>query len=251
MGYAIIQRAKEIIFSMEGHYSSVNADDNGAVSIGACQWHGNRAKNLLRNIIKRDEETAVHLLAKYLVAEIKGSTSWAKRTVDGIEKMAISMLLDTSHGRQEQEILANNDIKNYINHICGLGFSDEETIIFLADIENQGGAGASARIAKQAIKDFGQDATLEDVMETAINDKVFYKYVGRRLQVYKKLTGRSYIGYEVIKPVECVTYTVVKGDTLTKIAKKYNTTVDIIFAKNPSIKDPNKIYVGQQLKIVK
>lgn len=46
-----------------------------------------------------------------------------------------------------------------------------------------------------------------------------------------------------------VTYTVVKGDTLTKIAKKYSTTVSAIVKLNPSIKDPNKIYVGQVLVI--
>lgn len=44
------------------------------------------------------------------------------------------------------------------------------------------------------------------------------------------------------------TYIVVKGDTLTKIAKKYNTTVEKLMAAN-GIKDKNKIYAGQQLII--
>jgi hypothetical protein len=231
---------------MEGHYGSVNADDNGAVSIGACQWHGNRAKSLLRNIIKRDEETAVHLLAKYLVAEIKGSTSWANRTLDGIEKLAISMLLETGHGRQVQEILANNDIKNYINHVVTLGIGEEEIIIFLADIENQGGAGASTRIAKQAIKDYGEDATLDDVLKTANRDKVFSKYKERRLVVYKKLTGMPFM----CDDHRITNYTVVKGDTLTKISKRFNTPFDFIFNADASpIKDENMILIGQKLII--
>lgn len=49
--------------------------------------------------------------------------------------------------------------------------------------------------------------------------------------------------------VEFVNYTVKKGDTLSAIAKKYNTTVDVIMSVNPDIKDPNKIYVGQVIKI--
>ena len=44
------------------------------------------------------------------------------------------------------------------------------------------------------------------------------------------------------------TYTVKSGDTLSAIAKKYNTTVDSLVSKN-GIKDKNKIYVGQILKI--
>ena len=43
-------------------------------------------------------------------------------------------------------------------------------------------------------------------------------------------------------------YTVVKGDNLTKIAKKYGTTVNNLVKLN-NIKDANKIYVGQKLRI--
>ena len=44
------------------------------------------------------------------------------------------------------------------------------------------------------------------------------------------------------------TYTVVKGDTLTKIAKKYSTTVDTLVALN-GIKNKNLITVGQVIKL--
>lgn len=44
------------------------------------------------------------------------------------------------------------------------------------------------------------------------------------------------------------TYTVKSGDTLSGIAAKYGTTVDNLVAKN-GIKDKNKIYTGQTLKI--
>ena len=49
---------------------------------------------------------------------------------------------------------------------------------------------------------------------------------------------------------EYTTYTVVKGDNLTKIAKKYNTTVDLLVRLN-NIKDKNLIHIGQVLKIPK
>ncbi len=43
-------------------------------------------------------------------------------------------------------------------------------------------------------------------------------------------------------------YTVVKGDTLIKIAKKYNITVEQIMTLN-DLENPNKIWVGQMLKL--
>lgn len=43
-------------------------------------------------------------------------------------------------------------------------------------------------------------------------------------------------------------HTVAKGETLSEIAKKYNTTVTALQYTN-SIKNPNKIYIGQNLTI--
>lgn len=45
-----------------------------------------------------------------------------------------------------------------------------------------------------------------------------------------------------------ITYTIKRGDTLSKIAKMFNTTVNKIAADN-NIKDVNKIIAGQQIKI--
>lgn len=47
------------------------------------------------------------------------------------------------------------------------------------------------------------------------------------------------------------TYKVKRGDTLSEIAQRYNTTVSKIMAANPSIKNKNLIYTGQTLKIPK
>lgn len=66
----------------------------------------------------------------------------------------------------------------------------------------------------------------------------------------KTVLGRRYD--EVMKAVNGTsttkTYTVKRGDTLSGIAVKYGTTVAALQSKN-GIKDANKIYVGQVLKI--
>ena len=53
---------------------------------------------------------------------------------------------------------------------------------------------------------------------------------------------------DIKKQSSSITYTVKAGDTLSGIAKKYNTSVDKL-VKDNNIKDKNKIYVGQKLVI--
>ena len=47
-----------------------------------------------------------------------------------------------------------------------------------------------------------------------------------------------------------ITYIVKRGDTLSHIAKRFNTTINDLVKIN-QIKNPNKIYVGQKLTIMK
>ena len=47
-----------------------------------------------------------------------------------------------------------------------------------------------------------------------------------------------------------VTHTVVRGDTLWKIAVKYQAGVSEIITANPQISDPNLIYPGQKVRCV-
>ena len=50
-------------------------------------------------------------------------------------------------------------------------------------------------------------------------------------------------------PTVANTYVVKKADTLIKIAKDNNMTLDQLLAKNKGIKDSNKIKIGQKLNI--
>lgn len=51
------------------------------------------------------------------------------------------------------------------------------------------------------------------------------------------------------EPSKYASYTVKSGDTLSKIAKMFQTTVEDIVKANPAIKDPNLIHVGTVLKV--
>jgi LysM repeat protein len=50
-------------------------------------------------------------------------------------------------------------------------------------------------------------------------------------------------------PASGQVYIVQRGDTLRKIAARFNTTVDAILQVNPKISNPNLIYAGQAINL--
>lgn len=180
----MIEIASEIIFSHEGNYGSVNRDDNGAISVGKVQWHGNRALNLMRTICKAlGASQSTSFLGEALYTEITAKgTSWAKRKATEAESARISQALSTEEGKKAQDALALADITGYCTHIKNLGVTDPAAIIFMADIENQGGAGASKRIIQAA-----SGKNLDALYIAAKVDRVFRKYTARRDAVYAEV----------------------------------------------------------------
>lgn len=72
--------------------------------------------------------------------------------------------------------------------------------------------------------------------------------IGQVLLVPKKKAAEVVAEQPVAKPGTNDIYVVKSGDTLTAIAKKYGTTVKALKDLN-GIKDVNKIYVGQKIKV--
>lgn len=238
----LIKYAAEIIFANEGNYSSVNADDNGALSVGKLQWHGTRALRLLKKIITAlGEGASLGIITPELYREIKGSSSWSKRTVSTYEKLLISELLSSDESHSVQDAQAEEDVAGYLSHAYSLGVEQECAMIFLADIENQGGGAASARIVKNA-----PDTSIDGLFVSAKADKVFSRYQPRRERVYARLTGHPF-GEEAY---DGILYEVRKNDTLSGIAREFGCTVREIASEN-GIADPNRIYAGQLLRIPK
>ena len=67
-------------------------------------------------------------------------------------------------------------------------------------------------------------------------------FTAAEIKQIQDLVNQSFVG-----PKQ-KTYTVKKGDTLSTIAKKYGTTTAALAKKN-ALKDPNKIYPGQVIKL--
>nr|WP_319488516.1 LysM peptidoglycan-binding domain-containing protein [uncultured Caproiciproducens sp.] len=62
-------------------------------------------------------------------------------------------------------------------------------------------------------------------------------------------TERLMIGQAIVVDTDSVTHTVTPGESLYSIARRYDTTVFRILSANPSITDPSRIKVGQEIII--
>jgi LysM repeat protein len=90
-------------------------------------------------------------------------------------------------------------------------------------------------------------STVESILASnpsITNPNVIYE--GQRLTIYSAPTTPP---PATPPPAGGQTYYAVKGDTLRKIAAKFNTTVDAILKVNPQITNRNVIYVGQAITI--
>ena len=184
----IAAEAAKIIFANEGNYSSVNADDNGALSVGKVQWHGNRALSLLKKIVQGMGAGAETVLGGALYREIMTASDWAGRKATAEEKVKLSKVLGSVQGKQVQDAQAEEDILSYVTHGVKMGIEDPQSLIYFADLENQGGAGASKRVGNAAAQKAGGagKVNLAIIHTAALADRVMGKYSSRRNLVYKK-----------------------------------------------------------------
>ena len=122
-------------------------------------------------------------------------------------------------------------------------------------------AGISGNVDLSTFEESKEEAKPQPKKKTneEIADEVIAGKWGNGAERLGKLTLAGYNPSEIQKivneklgkstaPQTTTYYTVKSGDTLAKIAKKYNTTVYKLVQLN-GIKNPNKIYVGQRLKV--
>ncbi len=211
----ILEAALQIIYTNEGSYGSVSADDNGAVSVGKLQWHGDRALTLLKTICTANAEQALEILGEDLYNEITTASSWSSRTVTSEEAAVIKTLLLTTEGQAAQDELAATDVTGYIKHGISLGIVYGDALVYFADIENNGGSGASARIAKSAAATQGSyaEVTLLSLYNATLEDSVLGKalYLRRRYVTYTYCRDLGWTSTTLATPTLSVTSTAADG----------------------------------------
>ena len=140
---------------------------------------------------KKDTEQAKKILGESLYNEIAGSSTdaWNKQERAATEEEAktISELLKTPQGKEAQDDLAEKDITAYVKNGVKSGLVSQKALAYYADLENQGGSGASKRIATTAGNDAGgvEKVGLDKIHAYALKDSVMGQYESRRAKVYK------------------------------------------------------------------
>ena len=197
----VVSVASGIIYSQEGNYGTVNKNDNEhGMSIGKCQWNADagRALSLLQTIVKANDAQAKKILGASLYKEITESKSSAwnnqGRAATAEEAKAISALLTSKEGKEAQDNLAEKDITRYINNGVKNGVVSLKALAYYADLENQGGASASKRIATAAGKALGgmEKVGLKEIHEYALKDTgKLSQYPKRRNSVYEAVKSSN------------------------------------------------------------
>ena len=225
----------EIVFSNEGNYASVNKDDNGALSIGKLQWHGERGRELLYKICEGDTE--LQNMLGGLWSEVLTAGSFKSRTLNKDEAQAVKSVLSSERSKQLQDALAIDDICLDIQRGVGYGLSNCGALMYFADGANQ--YGRYSKLWKDACEiALSRGGALEE-LHSAILSLTDAKRE-RRVRTYEKIKkteiAECYLGEEKevdrTYKTETVTHKVVRGATLSKIAKKYGSDIDLILEAN-------------------
>lgn len=74
------------------------------------------------------------------------------------------------------------------------------------------------------------------------------------VEIPEQVTRQVQRTRQVVEPVEVpweltMEYEIQRGDTLSALARRHNTTVDEILALNPQIEDPNVIWAGERIRL--
>lgn len=126
-------------------FGSVIANDNGALSIGAYGWHGNKALELLRTAYSISNAEISRIASSYsgsgqrVLDAIKYGSDWSNFIPDSRTCSCIKSMLLTNAGIAAQDQTSAADAQQYILICKENNITDKKVIVYCSDILNQYG----------------------------------------------------------------------------------------------------------------
>lgn len=240
---AWVTKAYSIISAREGGYDSVNVDDNGSMSIGRIQMHGNNARNILQEIFNAviadntfTSSQIINLVGQSLYNDVMNGADFSKRKATSKEAAGLKKILITETAKAAQDIHYLNRIYGYYTNSAkkeGINDSTQENVvIFFCDMYNQSPK-AAVRVLENSISRAGSasSVTLDLIYQVSISDSTFSKYSKRRGIVYQELAGSTPAGTSITEYDynNVVDYVEQSDDTLSSIISSISNSITNAF----------------------
>lgn len=188
----------------EGTYTTVTANDSNALSIGVIQWHGERARKLLKRIIDANPAKMSSLLSPALYNEIQNSTNWNSRTLSKYasggypsEVAQIGAVLGTPEGVKIQIDQAQADILYSVTTGLNYGVRTDAALFYYCSIDNAYGSYGANKYVITPVKNYlGSDTIncLEDFHRAVLasTNKNYFSY---RTATYNYIKALGWNGW--------------------------------------------------------
>ena len=249
----LIAHARSMYLTLEGSYSDVTKDDNGAVSIGFLQWHGVNALNLLKMICKAAPDFSRETLGDELYNEVldtplwssTNGNGWKNRILNDSEAAEVGALISSDIGIQYQNTYSYSFIRNEAVNGWNHGIRTEAALLYYCSVENQYGIG-NARFFMSYVREtmgITENDTIDSldifhnaVLEASITYTSIRNYLNARKKVYNFLTGSLQLpsGREDFLP-----YLTELPDDGEKVVLFWNSTKTVLGCKTDSGRDPS------------
>jgi pimeloyl-ACP methyl ester carboxylesterase len=94
------------------------------------------------------------------------SSSWANRSVNETEAVALRKLLGSEAGHRAEDEIGARDLSSYVNRGKSIGLTDPTTLVYYCDLVNQWPVQAD-KIAAETVNTYGTAATVDKIHEIA------------------------------------------------------------------------------------
>lgn len=169
-----------------------------AITIGAGQWHGVNAKNLLLLIRQTDPELFVSLDTAGIGADLALDWSAYVKAAGSVAAICIQSIIGSPVGIQCQDQKMLLDIQNYINTAAAMGITFLDAQMMCANFIHHGGTGAARRILAKTNEPYTLDRLYEATKSDTGNQVGTYRT--RQDMVYRSLKQYITPEAETTKP---------------------------------------------------
>lgn len=153
-----------------------NSSDEHAITIGAGQWYGPEAKELLKKIYNTDVQEWCQIDTVGVLQDVMNE-DWSYYNISGgsLKAKAIVKLISTPVGISCQDNMLDEQMEVYVQEAAALGVTEPDAQAMCANFRHQGGKSAVIRILKKTSEPY----TLDNLYVACQSD------TGNQVGVYK------------------------------------------------------------------